>query len=169
MKQWIVWCVSLSLALTACNDKLHESPVPAGHVSYTCDPVVVNQLMQQATDQATLESPGGYVRCHDHSKKMAGQAWGTGGLLLVHCYNNTPEYAAFDLACPYCYAQRDKQLRQLVMKSDQQTAVCPQCESEFGAIFWASPASTAGPANAESYPLRQYKATMMGNKLVITN
>ena len=171
MRRSISWCISL-LLLTACHDRLHESPVPAGQVSYTCDPVVVNQLMEQTTGQSTLETPGGYVRCHDRSKKMAGQAWGTGGLLLVHCLGSSPEYAAFDLACPYCYAQggnMSEKLQRLVMKEDQQTALCTKCESEFGAIFWGSPVPTAGPANQESYPLRQYKANLVGSKLMVTN
>ncbi|GEM_PF-2478503 len=174
MKQWNVWCADLLLlwcATASCRDSVGESPVPAGYVTYSCTLATVNEVMEQGAPQPSIEVQGGYVRCYDLTKRMGNESWGTGGLLLVHGYDATTFYA-YDLACPYCYAtygSSASKLHQLDMADDGQTAICPDCESEFGAIFWGSPAPTAGPANQNNYVLRQYRASLVGDKLVVRN
>ena len=170
MKRWSVWCVSLLLC-ASCHDNTCESPVPAGYVRYSCVLSTINITMEQGDPQVPLESMGGYVRCFDAKKRAATDEWGTGGLLLVHGYESTAFYA-FDLACPYCYATAataSAKLHRLDIASDGMTAVCPDCDSRFGSIFWGSPAPTAGPANQNNYLLRQYRASLSGDRLVVTN
>lgn len=169
----ILLALSLTLTLTlfsACDDVAHESPVPAGSVHYTCDVQLVNLAMEQATDQVTLESPGGYVRLYDRNKMLATDSWGTGGLLLVHGIISTSSYYAYDLACPWCYQNNGRgSIHQLSVDPVSHSAYCSDCESEFGAVFWGSPSATKGPANEEGLPLRQYHATPSGDKLIVTN
>lgn len=170
MKQWSVWFANL-LLLTACNDSIRESPVPAGYVRYSCVLSTINLVMEQGNPQIPVDAIGGYVRCFDPLKRTALDGWGTGGLLLVHGFEGD-NYYAYDLACPYCYTQAAKaadKVHRLVIESDGQTAYCPDCSSKFGAIFWGSPIPTEGPANQENYLLRQYKATLSGDRLIITN
>lgn len=157
--------------VTSCRDESHESPVPAGRVHYSCSLVNVNIVMQQGFPQPSLETPGGYVRCYDPSKRKANEDWGKGGLLLVHGFDDVHFYA-YDLTCPNCYATHassGSRLYQLQIASDQITAICPECESEFGSVFWGSPAPTKGPANESNYILRQYRASLAGDQLVVTN
>ena len=81
---------------------------------------------------------------------------GVCGLLLYHAATEDVFYA-YDLACPYCY--RRGTVSAIGMK-DPFVARCAGCESEFGAVQYGSPAPTAGPANAENYHLRQYRARL---------
>ena len=171
MKRWSVWFVSLWPMFIGCHDSIGERPVPAGYVSYSCTLSTVNIVMGQGDPQTPLESPGGYVRCYDKKLLMANESWGTGGLLLVHGFEASAYYA-YDLACPYCYAIHSTsatKLHRLKIAADGQTAHCDDCGSDFGAIFWGSPAPTAGPANENNYPLRQYRASLVGDRLVVTN
>ena len=172
--RWSGWCVNLCLwpmLLASCSDSIGDSPVPAGEVRYSCTLATINLIMEQGDPQTPLESMGGYVRCYDRQKMAGNEAWGTGGLLLVHGYEDVAYYA-YDLACPYCWVANGAsaaKIQQLVIADDCQTARCATCESRFGAIFWGSPAPTAGPANESNYPLRQYRASLVGDKLVVRN
>lgn len=176
MQQLRNWCAKTILfanliLCTSCKDEISESPVPAGYVHYSCSLVNVNIVMEQGDPQVPLESPGGYVRCFEPAKRLANEEWGVGGLLLIHGFE-ADRYYAFDLACPYCYATyatSASKLHRLQMDKDGITAICPDCESKFGSIFWGSPVSTAGPANKSNYRMRQYRANQIGDKLVITN
>jgi len=169
MRLWSALCVSL-LLLSSCHDRTLESPVPAGYVDYSCYLTTVNIYMEQGDPQVPLESQGGFVRCFDAKKRALSDGWGTGGLLLVHGYEASAFYA-YDLACPQCYVIANSaasKIHRLEMASDGCTAVCPDCQSEFGSIFWGSPAPTgAGPANKNNYLLRQYHATLVGDKLIV--
>lgn len=169
MRLWSALCVSLLLC-SACHDRTLESPVPAGYVDYSCNINTVNIIMEQGDPQVPLESPGGYVRCFDPQKRKLSEGWGTGGLLLVHGFDSDAFYA-FDLSCPQCYVTANaaaSKVHRLEMAGDGYTAVCPDCHSEFGSIFWGSPAPTGkGPANQNNYLLRQYHATLVGDKLLV--
>ena len=172
-RSWFAKTIILSglILCTSCRDEIAESPVPVGYVHYTCTLVTVNIVMQQGDPQISLESPGGYVRCYDPAKRLANEGWGVGGLLLVHGFDND-HYYAFDLACPYCYkdnANSGSKLHRLQIDADGITAICPDCQSKFGSVFWGSPAATAGPANQSNRLLRQYRATQVGDQLVVTN
>lgn len=161
-------CVSLVL-LSACHDRTLESPVPAGYVDYSCNIYTVNIIMEQGDPQVPLESQGGYVRCYDAQKRNVSDGWGTGGLLLVHGFDAATFYA-YDLACPQCYVVANSatsKIHRLEIASDGMTAVCPDCGSEFKYVFSGSPAPTAGPANQNNYVLRQYKASLVGDKLIV--
>lgn len=167
---WGVLLVAMVLA-SACHETLHVSPVPSAPVRYTCDPAIVNLAMEQGAPQTGLDSPGGYVRCCDRKYMGPNDAWGTGGLLIVQSFTPNTFYA-YDLACPYCYAattNSPSRMHQLEMAKDGVTAHCAVCESEFGAIFWGSTAPTKGPANQSNYPLRQYRATLVGDKVTVSN
>ena len=161
---------SLLLALSSCDTASIDSPVPVGRVNYTCNITLINTVMQQDKDQTTLECPGGYVRIYDKQKLMATDDVGTGGLLLLHNFENTGYYA-FDLTCPYCYkvgGTPAEKMHRIDITSDGSKALCPVCESEFGSVFWGSPAPTKGPANQHNYLLRQYRAYCVGDKLTVT-
>jgi len=166
-KSWfdkIFMCVGLTVLLPSCHDDALESLVPDHYVSFSRKVSIINGEMGQTEDQPQLESPGGYVRVylrHNESDYL-----GYGGLLLVHSFDDTGFYA-FDLACPYCFSQGAK-LERIEMKEDGMTAICNHCSSEFGAIYWGSPAPTAGLANQNNYILRQYKAVLVGDVITVT-
>lgn len=167
--QRVVVMTGLSLGLASCTDDALESPVPLHYVSYSCNIHTVNVVMEQTGKQAQLDSPGGYVRVWEAEKLTASDAIGLGGLLLLQNFEGTAFYA-FDLTCPYCYSQgggAQERMKRITMKEDGFTAVCDHCGSEFGAIYWGSPASTAGPANEENYILRQYRALLLGDVLTV--
>ena len=90
---------------------------------------------------------------------------GVCGLLLYHAATEDAFYA-YDLACPYCYHRGTA--TPIGMK-DPFIARCPGCESEFGAIQYGSPAPTAGPANAENFHLRQYRARLTGYSTLVVS
>lgn len=166
-----VLCCLLA-GLWACADSVYESPVPAvGYLNYTCNIETINAIVGQVEGQAQLNSPGGYVRIYDKRVLTAADALARGGLLLLQNYEGT-QFFAFDLACPNCYAggYTGTKVQRLVMDESQMSAVCPTCGSEFGAIFWGSPAPTKGPANENNYILRQYKAYLLndGYTLAVT-
>jgi len=160
----------LAIGLASCDDAVMESPVPERYVSYSCNIHTVNAVMEQTGGQAQLDSPGGYVRIWEANKLTASDAIGLGGLLLLQNFEGTG-FFAFDLTCPYCYLQggtAQEKMQRIVIKEDGFTAQCPHCESEFGAIYWGSPAASAGPANVENRILRQYKAVLVGDMLTVT-
>ena len=160
----------LSLLFFSCGDELTVSPVPDCYVRYSCNISTINAVMEQ-THQAQLDGPGGYVRIYEPRKLNLSDVVGTGGLLLLHSLDPKPIYYAFDLACPYCYrtgGSGPERLQRIQVSDDGTKAVCSKCDSEYGAIFWGSPAATAGPANKSNDILRQYKATALGDQLVVT-
>jgi len=168
LKNWcdnVIVATGLVAGLASCSGDALESLVPDHYVSFSRKISVINGEMGQMEGQPLLESPGGYVCVSDRHNES--DYLGYGGLLIVHTYDDTGFYA-FDLACPYCYSQ-GAQLRRIAMKEDGMTAVCNHCTSEFGAIYWGSPASTAGPANEKNYILRQYKATLVGDVITVTH
>jgi len=156
--------------LSSCDEDIMESPVPERYVSYSCNIHTVNVVMEQDKGQTQLESPGGYVRIWEAEKLTASDAIGLGGLLLLHNFEDTG-YFAFDLTCPYCYLKggtSQEKMQRIVVKEDGFTAQCLHCQSEFGAVYWGSPASSKGPANEENRILRQYKAVLVGDILTVT-
>ena len=130
-----------------------ESPVPAYNVNYSCNISTINAALQQ-NDLPNLDSQPGVVLVNKYQN--VSDNIGVCGLLLYHAATEDVFYA-YDLACPYCY--RHGTATPLGMK-DPFIARCPSCESEFGAIQYGSPAPTAGPANAENFHLRQYRARL---------
>lgn len=168
MRLWSALCVSLLLC--SCHDRTYESPVPAGWVDYSCVLTTVNIAMDQGAPQVPLESQWGFVRCYDPQKRNLSDGWGTGGLLLVHSGFELNTFYAYDLACPQCYVTANSsasKIHRIGIASDGMTAVCPDCDSEFKYVFSGSPAPTAGPANQNNYVLRQYKASLVGDKLIV--
>ena len=150
-------------ALSACvGVESVESPVPAYNVRYSCNISTINAAMGQ-NDLPNLDSSPGVVLINQYQNLS--DNIGVCGLLLYHAATEDVFYA-YDLACPYCY--RKNKLSAIGMK-DPFVAQCPTCESEFGAIQYGSPAPTAGPANAENFHLRQYRARLTSyTTLVVT-
>lgn len=139
-----------------------ESPVPAYNVHYNCNISTINAALEQ-NDLPNLDSQPGVVlvnRCQNVSDNI-----GVCGLLLYHAATEDAFYA-YDLACPYCYHRGTA--TPIGMK-DPFIARCPSCESEFGAIQYGSPAPTAGPANAENFHLRQYRARLTGYSTLVVS
>ncbi len=151
------------LLLSACvGVEAVESPVPAYNVNYSCNISTINAAMEQ-TDLPNLDSQPGVVLINRYQN--VSDNIGVCGLLLYHAATEDVFYA-YDLACPYCY---HKNTPTAIGMKDPFIAQCPVCESEFGAIQYGSPAPTAGPANAENYHLRQYKARLANySTLVVT-
>lgn len=166
-------CVAVAVLTGGCGDEVYESPVPMGrYIRYTCNINTINAIAGQTAGQPQLNSPGGYVRVYDKRLFTAGDEPGVAGFLLVQSSIDAGSFYAFDLACPACYRQgyTSAAARRIAMQDDGLTARCAACESEFGAVMWGSPAPTAGPANAEGYILRQYRAALLadGYTLVVT-
>lgn len=169
MRRWSIWFASL-LLWASCENSITESPVPVGYVNYSCNITTINAVMGQTTGQAQLDVPGGYVRIWDAKTITASDGVGTGGLLIIHAYTDEKFYA-YDLTCPYCYqtgGTKSEKMQRIVVDADGMTACCSHCSSQFGAVFWGSPAPTAGPANEENLILRQYRATLIGDIITVT-
>lgn len=145
------------LLFSSCESDTFDSVVPEYDVKYSCNSTIVNAYLQQ-TSQIGLDCQGGYVRVYDKRNLSAGDVVGVGGLLILQNYEGS--FHAFDLACPYCFSKgrSGSKVSRIDLKDDGITAVCPTCSSEFGAVFWGSPAPTAGLANQEKLILRQYRA-----------
>lgn len=160
-----VFALALTL-LFSCKDETFDSVVPEYNVRYSCNSTLVNAYLQQ-TKQAGLDCQGGYVRVYDRKTLSASDVVGAGGLLILQNYEGS--FYAFDLACPYCFSEghTGSGIRRIDMKDDGFTAFCPSCASEFNAVFWGSPAPTAGPANADKLILRQYKAQRLADGVTV--
>lgn len=160
------WCTSLWLAagmLGACDEQASfESPVPAMNVKYTCNINTINAALEQ-TDLPNLDCQPGVVMINQYLN--VADVIGVCGLLLYHAATEDAFYA-YDLACPYCYAHGTK--HPIGMK-DPFTAQCKDCQSEFGAVQYGSPAPTAGPANKENLHLRQYRARMASYSTLVVS
>lgn len=154
------------LIFFSCKEDTFDSVVPEYDVKYSCNMTLVNAYLQQ-TEQTHLDCLGGYVRVFDKKTLSAGDIVGVGGLLILQ--NHEGAFYAYDLACPHCFAQGKTggKVSRIEMKEDGFAAVCKSCDSEFGAIFWGSPAPTAGPANADKQILRQYKARLLPDGVTV--
>ncbi len=139
-----------------------ESPVPAYNVHYSCNISTINAALEQ-NDLPNLDSQPGVVLVNRYQN--VSDNIGVCGLLLYHAATEDAFYA-YDLACPYCYHRGTA--TPIGMK-DPFIARCPSCESEFGAIQYGSPAPTAGPANAENFHLRQYRARLTGYSTLVVS
>ena len=139
-----------------------ESPVPAYNVHYSCNISTINAALEQ-NDLPNLDSQPGVVLVNRYQN--VSDNIGVCGLLLSHAATEDAFYA-YDLACPYCYHRGTA--TPIGMK-DPFIARCPSCESEFGAIQYGSPAPTAGPANAENFHLRQYRARLTGYSTLVVS
>ena len=151
----VLSAVVLALSSASCSDAITESPVPAYNVRYSCNVSTINAALGQ-TDLPNLDCQPGVVLIDQYTAVSTNI--GVCGLLLYHAATEDAYYA-YDLACPYCFQQG--QPVSIGLK-DIFTAQCPVCSSEFGAIQYGSPAPTAGPANADNCPLRQYQAHLTG-------
>lgn len=155
------------LLLGSCGKETFDSVVPEYDVKYSCNTTLVNTYLQQ-TEQTHLDCLGGYVRVFDKKTLAAGDIVGVGGLLILQNFEGA--FYVYDLACPHCFSQGKMggKVSRIEMKEDGFAAVCKSCGSEFGAIFWGSPAPTAGPANADKLILRQYKARLLPDGVTVT-
>ena len=153
--------------LTSCKDDVTDSVIPEYNIHYSCNATLVNAYLQQ-TEQVGLDCQGGYVRVYDKKNLSASDVIGLGGLLILQNYEGAVH--AFDLACPYCFVEgkTSTKVSRISMKDDGITAVCPSCASEYGAVFWGSPAPTAGPANEEKLILRRYRAQRLMDGVTVT-
>ena len=153
--------------LTSCKDDVTDSVIPEYNIHYSCNATLVNAYLQQ-TEQVGLDCQGGYVRVYNKKNLSASDVIGLGGLLILQNYEGA--FHAFDLACPYCFAEgkTGTKVSRISMKDDGITAVCPSCASEYGAVFWGSPAPTAGPANEEKLILRRYRAQRLMDGVTVT-
>lgn len=151
------------ISFVSCTEALnYESPVPEYNVRYSCNVSTINAAMGQ-TYLPNLDCQPGVVMVNQYTQLS--DVIGVCGLLLYHAATEDAFYA-YDLACPYCYKHNSH--RPITMK-DPFTAQCADCESEFGAVQYGSPAPTAGPANKENLHLRQYRARMASyNTLVVS-
>lgn len=152
---------AICATLLACHDDISDSIVPEYNVSFSCNASTINAILQQ-TKQPNLDTPGGYVRVFDKNTLNASDIVGVGGLLILQSFEG--QFYAFDLACPQCFSVGGKnKISRIDVGEDGMSAVCPTCNSVFGAVFWGSPAPTAGLANQEKQILRQYKARRSGD------
>jgi hypothetical protein len=89
--------------------------------------------------------------------KNAGDQLGYGGILVVHGldFNATPNYYAYDLACPV-EAQRNTRIRPDSLNSGI-TAVCSRCGSVFNI------ASGGYPESGTNLKLTRYQVSPAGN------
>lgn len=84
---------------------------------------------------------------------------GLNGIIIIR--KDIYEYQAFELTCTYkAFEQRCK----LNVDSDGWIASCPCCGSEFGLFLDGFPQKS--PA---SKPLKQYRTTLSGNYLLVSN
>lgn len=143
--------VGTVLSMASCQDAITESPVPVYNVRYSCNISTINAAMGQ-DDVPNLDSQPGYVLIDKYLNQS--DVIGVCGLLLYHAAMENAFYA-YDLACPYCYSHGKPVA---IGMRDAFTAQCPDCQSEFGAVQYGSPAPTAGMANQENAHLRQYRA-----------
>ena len=139
-----------------------ESPVPAYNVHYSCNISTINAALEQ-NDLPNLDSQPGVVLVNRYQN--VSDNIGVCGLLLYHAATEDAFYA-YDLACPYCYHRGTA--TPIGMK-DPFIARCPGCESAVGALQYRSPAPTAGPANAENFHLRQYRARLTGYSTLVVS
>lgn len=153
-----------TFTIVSCDSlDIQESPVPAYNVRYSCNISTINASLGQ-TDQPHLDAQPGVVLINQYLN--ASDVIGVCGLLLFHAAMED-SYYAYDLACPYCY-QKGKPIALGIR--DVFIAQCPDCNSEFGAIQYGSPAPTAGPANEHNLHLRQYRARLSSySTLTVTN
>lgn len=155
------------VALTSCKGDVTDSVIPEYNVHYSCNATLVNAYLQQ-TEQVGLDCQGGYVRVYDKRNLAASDVIGLGGLLILQNYEGA--FHAFDLACPYCFSEgkTGAKVSRITINDDGFTAACSTCASEFGAVFWGSPAPTAGPANSEKLILRRYRAQRLMDGVTVT-
>lgn len=163
MLRYLQVLIGVLVVLSSCKDDVTDSVIPEYNVNYSCNATLVNAYLRQ-TNQIGLDCQGGYVRVFDKKNLSASDVVGVGGLLILQSYEGA--FYAFDLACPYCYSKGKRGI--IEVKDDGFTAICPKCTSEYGAVFWGSPAPTSGPANAERLILRQYRAQKLMDGVTIT-
>lgn len=151
------------LFLASCAERTSiESPVPAYNVRYSCNISTINAALGQ-TDLPNLDSQPGVVLVNQYLHQS--EVIGVCGLLLYHAVTEDAFYA-YDLACPYCYQHGT---HRAITMQDPFIAVCPDCQSQFGAVQYGSPAPTAGPANAENLHLRQYRARLASYSTLVVS
>lgn len=88
---------------------------------------------------------------------------GYGGIIVINNWgdDNNP-FQAFDAACPY---EISSLVRVAVLENGSGVATCPKCGSQF-MIFGGNGSPIKGPA---SEPLRQYKTTYTGGRIIVSN
>lgn len=151
------------LFLASCAERTSfESPVPAYNVRYSCNISTINAALGQ-TNLPNLDSQPGVVLVNQYLHQS--EVIGVCGLLLYHAVTEDAFYA-YDLACPYCYQHGT---HRAITMQDPFIAVCPDCQSQFGAVQYGSPAPTAGPANAENLHLRQYRARLASYSTLVVS
>jgi Rieske Fe-S protein len=86
---------------------------------------------------------------------------GYGGIIIFHDLTDSSNpFLAFDAACTHEISPTAR-----VVANDSGIATCPVCKSQF-ILFGGNGSPIKGPATE---PLRQYKTTYAGGRIIITN
>lgn len=144
--------IPILLGLISCNRDEFD-PIPYVLVDFyidLSDPEFFN-----------LSVPTGYALISSSTNNLGIYASGfdNNGIII---YNATDdEFLAFDRTCPYDYAILNKSI---AVNVDGVYAVCPSCESS-----WALPSFGAPSSGPSKYPLKEYRVTLNGQFLHVTN
>jgi len=86
---------------------------------------------------------------------------GYGGIIIFHdLIDSANPFLAFDAACTHEISTKTR-----VTADDSGIATCPVCKSQF-ILFGGNGSPIKGPA---SEPLRQYKTTYAGGRIIVSN
>lgn len=137
-------CIGLLVCLCFSCDKEEYSNIPYAPVNLT---LYAEDMMQLA---------GALSHLSFTQPKYAGDQLGYGGILVVHGldYGATPNYYAYDLACPV-EAQRNTRIQP---NDSGITASCSRCGSVFNI------ADGGYPESGTKLKLTRYPVTPIGNK-----
>lgn len=74
------------------------------------------------------------------------------------------EYFAYDCTCPHDYVLDGSSVQVTIDKSSSIFAVCPKCGTKYALSANGTPASGVG-----RYPLKNYRAYLIGNSVYVRN
>ena len=149
--------LGLLVALAGCGDLAEEPALPSNPgypVAYVLDLMTEGYALREPFTMMTIQEP-----------RHPGDRLGVAGLLVVHTHltgEETEAYGAFDLACP-----NEWPAVVAVEPRGEGTmeVVCPKCGTVYDLTFGAGLPKTG----TGRYPLWQYRTTLRGTILEITN
>lgn len=148
LKTGLFWCCLVLFA--ACDGIGSKSSIPRMPVNVTIDTrkgEFVHFTPEALNTFVTVDAGGYHYNGHDIPLPFTG-AFGCGGVLVY--VNMSGGYNAYDLACPYCYAQGT--LSSCIVNAP--FAECPHCGEEYElGLYVAFPTKGIGKECLRALPL----------------
>jgi nitrite reductase/ring-hydroxylating ferredoxin subunit len=145
--------ITLGIVLVSCNKKNDVIP----------DVTVYFELNLNDAQFTVLNSFGGVALINANTNNFGIWAGGYDGNGII-VFAGVGEFYAYDRTCPHDYAVNGLSVKVNIDPSNSLIAICPKCSTNYALSAGGTPSEGVG-----RYPLKNYRASLVGFFLIVQN